>query len=282
MNDLKDTEFEQLKSRYVDIGCATYINNKFSDMCTAQERDNIFEFMHCLISVPQKYVREFWEFLSERTDLPSAVACIVFGGMNGFKGKLLNDKYLFLVNELKYSPKSLNMLKAVCEVCDIKLFEGKSIFGKPKVKLVFPSNLRELVRAWYDRLQNKIQPTAPHVPGDYDKLVEWWTNVNESDIANNELLFGAYQIMWFYNEVCNGGFDAFWDIAENQKWDLDKMQALFKKILQLKQVELFDKALQAHLNGQSCEKFNSEFDCNEMQNSVLPEIAKIVVGILNI
>ena len=143
--------------------------------------------------------------------------------------------------------------------------------------------LPELIRKYYGGLiaegVAKNQTTMLD-DDDYNKFVDWWSNVNEKDIENNETLFGAYQIMWYENEIANGGFDQFWDFAENSNWDLEKMQQTFKNMLPENQFSLFAEALEAHKNGQDCEKFNARFDYTAFENQILPEIAKKVVEIL--
>lgn len=268
--------FEALKDSFLKISFETY-NNAF-DARTENERRNVFELMYFLISVPAKYNARFYKFLIERIELPNIVACILFGSMNNLRGCNLNKKYGQLVYELKYSPKSLNMLKTVCSLCNIELIEGKSLFGKSKFKLIFPQDFREYVSSEFNKLpacapQNKICPDET-----YDKFVGWWAEVNEEDVKNDETLFGAYQVMCFYNEVCNGGFGQFWDFIEGNEWDLTQMRKVFGKLLPEKYFKLFESALKAHVKGQDCEKFNAKFDSVEMEQNVLPKIANTVVG----
>ncbi|MGN1053201.1 MAG: SMI1/KNR4 family protein [Candidatus Scatosoma sp.] len=141
--------------------------------------------------------------------------------------------------------------------------------------------LRELIYKYYSGLidvdSGKKQINAYR---EYNKFVDWWSDVNEKSIENNETLFGAYQIMWYYNEIANGGFDQFWDFAENNNWDLEKTQQTFKNLLTENQFSLFTEALEAHKSGQDCEKYNARFDYNGFEEHILPQIAKTVVGTL--
>ena len=173
----------------------------------------------------------------------------------------------------------MNTLKAICDITDIQLVERKSILGKPTVKLIFPQDFREGVLSEFDKLPNRMQANKPRLD-EYDEFVDWWSEVKENDIADNEILFGAYQIMWFYNEVCNGGFDQFWDFAATGNWDLNKMKNMFENLLPQKYFTLFAAALKANISGQSCEKYNDCFDYYEFEKQVLPIIAKMAVDIL--
>lgn len=110
----------------------------------------------------------------------------------------------------------------------------------------------------------------------YNKFVEWWSNVDEKDIAGDEQLFGAYQFMWYYNEVCNG-FDQFWDFAENAKWDLDKLSQTFQRLLPEDDFLYFEAALETHKAGEDCEEYNTHFGYDEFANIILPQIAQSVM-----
>lgn len=268
--------FEALKASFLKISFETY-NNRF-DARTQNERRNVFEFMYSLISVPAKYNTSFYKFLTERIELPNIVACILFGSMNKLKGCNLNKKYGQLVYELKYSPKSLNMLRTVCSLCNIGLIEGKSLFGKPKFKLIFPQDFREYIISEFDKLPARAPQNKICSDETYNKFVGWWAEANEEDVKNDETLFGAYQVMCFYNEVCNGGFGQFWDFVEGNEWDLTQMKITFGKLLPEKYFKLFESALEAHVKGQDCEKYNAEFDSLDMEKNVLPKIANTVVG----
>lgn len=87
--------------------------------------------------------------------------------------------------------------------------------------------------------------------------------------------------MCFYNEICNGGFDGFWDFAENSNWDMEQLKKHFKKLLPPTVYTLFEKAFNAHNHGKDCEEFNDEFEYDKMQDEILPELASKVMGILN-
>lgn len=280
MKEFIQDDIEHLKNDFLAISYETY-NNKFNGEHTAKERRDIFEFMSFLISVPERYNCAFYKFLIGRTELPNVVACILFGSMNKLKGCNLSEKYGQLVYELKYSPKSLNMLKSICGLCNIKLLEEKGLFGKPKVKLIFPQNFMEYVRSEYSKLPDKEPQKQICTDETYGRFISWWSEVREEEISNNEILFGAYQFMCLYNEVCNGGFGQFWDFAEDNKWNLNQMRNAFEKLLPEKQFELFCKALEAHEHGLDSERFNADFDYAEIERQVLPEIANLVIGVIN-
>lgn len=148
----------------------------------------------------------------------------------------------------------------------------------PEELIPVADTLIELIYKYYSGLIDVKNNSI--VSDEYNKFVDWWSNVNEKDIENNETLFGAYQIMWYENEIANGGFDQFWDFAENSNWDLEKMEQTFKSILPENQFSLFAEAFEAHKNGQDCEKFNVQFDYDAFDNQILPEIAKKVLEIL--
>ncbi len=159
----------------------------------------------------------------------------------------------------------------------------------PKSEKLTPvaDTLPELISKYYSGLLNIAgcddsdeKQTASYESKEYDFFVEWWSNVNEKDIENDEKLFGAYQIMWYYNEIANGGFDQFWDFAENSKWDLQRMQKRFDKLLPQEQVFLFSEALEAHMRGQDCEQYNALFDYSAFDEQILPQIAKMVAETL--
>lgn len=278
MNEIYNADFEVLKSNYVRISYETYVYNQFNGSHTLQERNNIYELMSLLIEIPPTYNHMFYQYLIERPDLPSVICCILFGALNKLKGCNLNKKYQILVHELKYSSKSFNMLKAICEICNIQLIERKSIFGNSKIKLTFPQNFREIIQTEFNKLSNREQVTDQC--DEYNKFVDWWSNVNENDISDNEMLFGAYQIMWYYNEICNGGFDQYWEFVTNCRWDLKQMQYIFNKMLPRKHFLLFSEALKAHISGQDCEKLNACFDYKAFEKQILPQIAKMVIGTL--
>lgn len=102
-------------------------------------------------------------------------------------------------------------------------------------------------------------------------------DVNEKDIENDEVLFAAYQLMWYYNEVCNGGFDQFWDFAENSKWDVEALRKRFRTLLPEDQFLCFEAALKKHMAGEDCEECNRFFDCDAFANIILPQIAQTVL-----
>lgn len=110
----------------------------------------------------------------------------------------------------------------------------------------------------------------------YDKFVEWWSNCDENMLSNNSLLLGACEVMTFYNEVCNGGFGQFFDYAEN--WDFNRTKELFKWLLPKDFYNLFCSALKAYENNEDCEKFNKEFNYNDMEQKILPKLAERVVN----
>lgn len=164
----------------------------------------------------------------------------------------------------------------------------------PKSEKLTPvaDTLKELISKYYSGLLNDLlndiagcnnpdkKQTASYEKDEYNFFIEWWSNVNEKDIENDEKLFGAYQIMWYYNEIANGGIDQFWDFAENSKWDLQRMQKRFGKLLPQEQVFLFSEALEVHMRGQDCEQYNALFDYSAFDEQILPQIAKMVAETL--
>ncbi len=111
---------------------------------------------------------------------------------------------------------------------------------------------------------------------DYDIFVGWYSDsCREYDTAmrNNPTLYGAYIAMSYHNEVCNGGFDQFWDYAENSKWDLEQIKTLFQQVLPADMYKLYVTALTTHNNGQDCEELNQQYDYDKMQDEVLPQLA---------
>lgn len=136
-------------------------------------------------------------------------------------------------------------------------------------------NLRELIYKYYNGLLDDEDIAAWRQSKAYDKFIKWWEDVDEKDIENDEVLFAAYQLMWYYNEVCNGGFDQFWDFAENSKWDVEVMRKRFQTLLTEDQFSCFEAALEKHMAGEDCEEFNKFFDCDAFANIILPQIAQI-------
>ena len=256
-------------------------SNKFTDNLTEKEQQDITRFMTYLVSVPSQLNLEFGEFLYKGIHLPLVIASILFSAMNNIKKFDINPKYQILKYETKYSPKSLNLLKTICDLYDIKIIEKKGILGKEKVKFVFPIGFRDRIINESLSLPKETKTLGNSQSDSYDDFVDWWSNCDEDEISKNKTLFEAYQIMWFYNEVCNGGFDQFWDFAEDSEWDLQQIQKSFKKILPANLYSLFDEALKAHLNGENCEKFNREFDYDTIENDVLPKLAQKVMKIVN-
>lgn len=111
---------------------------------------------------------------------------------------------------------------------------------------------------------------------DYDKFVEWWTSCDEKEISSNSLLFGAYQIMCFHNEICNGGFGQFFDYAED--WDWERTTKLFKWLLPKEEYKVFCDALEANKKDEDCESFNEAYNYDIMEQKVLPKLAERVVS----
>ena len=256
-------------------------NNKFTNNLTEKEKQDITRFMAYLVSVPSQHNMEFGEFIYKGIQLPLVIASILFSSMNNIKKFDIDSKYQLLKYETKYSPKSLNLLKTICNLYDIKIIEKKGSLGKEKVKFVFPTVFREKIIQESLSLPKETKTPDNSQSDAYDDFVDWWSSCDEDEISNNKTLFEAYQFMWFYNEVCNGGFSQFWDFAEDSEWDLQQMQKSFEKILPANMYALFSKALKAHLNGENCEKYNREFDYDTIENDVLPKLAKTVMKIAN-
>ncbi|MCM1546507.1 MAG: DMP19 family protein [Clostridiales bacterium] len=280
-----DMYMELQTQKYIDtfLDCAynTYNENKFTGNVTEREKQDITQLLFILVSVPNELNKVFCDFMFQRAELPIVVSFILFVSMNNIKKFDINQKYSILKNETKYSCKSLNMLKTICAVYDIGLEEKQNIFRKTKIKLVFPLGFKERVLQEQKYLPAKGNKLNSTLSSDYDNFVKWWADCRESEISNNETLFGAYQIMCFYNEICNGGFDQFWDFAENSNWDIEQMKKTFKKLLPSTFYALFEKALYAHNNGKDCEEYNNEFEYDKMQDEILPELASRVMKILN-
>lgn len=138
-------------------------------------------------------------------------------------------------------------------------------------------DIEELIYKYYSGLLTDEDIAVWQQGKAYNKFVEWWSNVDEKDIAGDEQLFGAYQLMWYYNEVCNGGFDQFWDFAENAKWDWDKLRQTFKDLLPENQFLYFEAALETHKAGEDCKEYNTHFGYDEFANIILPQIAQSVM-----
>lgn len=255
-------------------------NNKFTLDITEKEKRDIAQFMGNLVSVPTDLSEDFCIFIFNRTELPAVVASVLFASMNKMKGFDIDKKYFILKNEVKYSPKSLNMLKTICDIYEIKLEEKRSIFGKTKIKLEFPLGFKEKVLQEKKNLVKKTEDADQAFANEYVDFVNWWVSCKESEISSNEILFGAYQVMHFYNEVCNGGFDQFWDFVEDSNWDIEQIKKSFKELLPFDFYTLFENALKAHSDGEDCEKYNSEFDYDKMQDEVLPQLAGKVIKII--
>lgn len=150
----------------------------------------------------------------------------------------------------------------------------------PEEIIPVADDLRELIYKYYSGLLGDEDIAAWRQSNAYNKFVEWWSNVDEKGIENNEQLFGAYQLMWYYNEVCNGGFDQFWDFADNAKWDLEQLRKTFQTLLTEDQFLYFEAALNTHRDGEDCEAYNVHFDYDGFANTILPQIAESVVKIL--
>ncbi len=161
-------------------------------------------------------------------------------------------------------------------VSTVGLFSGiASLIGfmkKPKSHYV-----SELIYKYYSGSLNDEDIVAWRQNKAYNKFVKWWGDVNEKDIENDEVLFAAYQLMWYYNEVCNGGFDQFWDFAENSKWDVEALRKRFRTLLPEDQFLCFEAALKKHMAGEDCEECNRFFDCDAFANIILPQIAQTVL-----
>ena len=267
-------------NRFTEISLELY-KNKFSSEITEKEKRDINRFMAYLVNVPRQQNTEFCEFLFQGIHLYTVIASILFASMNNIKKFDITAKYQILKKESKYTTKPLNLLNAICDLYDIKLIEKKDFFGKAKVKLVFPKGLKNKIINGFVFLPNETKKADKSLMNAYNDFVSWWSDCDENEISSNEILFGAYQVMWFYNEVCNGGFDQFWDFAENSEWDFNQMQKTFKKMLPADFYSLFDNALKEHLGGNDCENFNLDFDYDRMENEILPQIAKTAIDIIN-
>lgn len=138
-------------------------------------------------------------------------------------------------------------------------------------------NLSELIYKYYSGLLNDEDIVAWQQIRANNKLVQWWGDVDEKEIENDEVLFAAYQLMCYYNEVCNGGFDQFWDFAENSKWDVEALRKRFQTILPEDQFLCFEAALEKHIAGKDCEECNSFLDYDAFENIILPQIAETVL-----
>ena len=135
-------------------------------------------------------------------------------------------------------------------------------------------NLWELIYKYYNGLLDDEDIAAWRQNKAYDKFIKWWEDVDEKDIENDEVLFAAYQLMWYYNEVCNGGFDQFWDFAESSEWDMEVMRKRFQTLLTEDQFSCFKAALEKHMAGEDCEECNKFFDRDAFANIILPQIAQ--------
>ena len=79
----------------------------------------------------------------------------------------------------------------------------------PEEMIPVTDDLQELIYKYYSGLLGDEDIAARQQSNAYNKFVEWWSNVDEKSIENDEQLLGAYQVMWYYNEVCNGGLTNF-------------------------------------------------------------------------
>ena len=138
-------------------------------------------------------------------------------------------------------------------------------------------NLGELIYKYYSGLLNDEDIAAWQQNKANNKFVKWWGDVDEKEIENDEVLFAAYQLMCYYNEVCNGGFDQFWDFAENSKWDVEALRKRFQTLLTEDQFSCFKAALEKHMAGEDCEECNKFFDYDAFENIILPQIAETVL-----
>lgn len=111
----------------------------------------------------------------------------------------------------------------------------------------------------------------------WSTFLDWWVacTIDENKIKTNPLLLGAERIMCLDNEVNNGGFDQFWDYAED--WDMEQTLKLFQQFLPKQVLAVYEKAYKAHQNGKDCEQYNEEYDYKLMSQRVLPELAKKVI-----
>lgn len=179
------------------------------------------------------------------------------------------------------------ILYAVAAVCIVLavIFDTRYVFDFVAGGCLLAAIVMTVV---YVRLKNKerggkfapvAKMTAEEIYGDesrdnYDKFVQWWVDCDENEIKSNSVLLGAHRVMSWYNEVCNGGFGQFFDFAEN--WDMRRTSELFKYLLPKDFYDLFERALQAHISGGDCERFNGEFDYAKMENEILPELTERV------
>lgn len=158
-------------------------------------------------------------------------------------------------------------------ICDECIYLCKN----PEEMIPVADDLQELIYKYYSGLLSDGDIVALQQRDAYNQFVEWWSNVDEKSLENDEQLFGAYQLMWYYNEVCNGGFDQFWDFADNAKWDLEQLRKTFRTLLPEDQFLYFEAALNAHRDGEDCEAYNLHFDYDGFANTILPQIAESVL-----
>ena len=112
----------------------------------------------------------------------------------------------------------------------------------------------------------------------WNKFVDWWAECDEQEISKNELLDFAFKVMWFNDEVLNGGYYQFFD-NKGEQWDMKKTSKLFKKYLPKEIYNQFDLAQKAFKRDDDCEEFTNEYDEAKMQ-SFLEELARKVVNII--
>ncbi|MGN1099732.1 MAG: SMI1/KNR4 family protein [Christensenellales bacterium] len=161
-------------------------------------------------------------------------------------------------------------------ICDECIY----LCRNPEEIIPVADDLRELIDKYYGGSLGDEDIAAWQQSNAYNKFIEWWSNVDEKSIENDEQLVGAYRLMWYYNEVSNGGFDQFWDFADNAEWDLEQLRKTFETLLPEDQFLYFEAALGTHMDGKDCEAYNAHFDYDGFANTILPQIAESVVNIL--
>ena len=117
---------------------------------------------------------------------------------------------------------------------------------------------------------------------DFSKYKRWWEDSSIHEVESNNTLFAAYQLMYLYNEVQNGGFEQFFNYAKEVQWNFDKMKLDFKRLLPSDFYKLFIRAMKAYKSGNEgqCIQFSDKINYKKLENEIMPQVAKNILPLI--
>jgi hypothetical protein len=259
-----------------DVYSRLFVKNDFSKELTVKAKQDITEFLSFLISINKDNQKTFLQYLLSTASYPEYVASVLFANMNKIEINRATEQYNWIIAEQKHTKKPLQMIESIINIYDIKIVNRKTLFGKTKILFEFPTS-------FYGRIIEEVKSLPPKevkkeiISGDdWDNFVDWW-GICDEDELKDDLHLGAYMMMWYHNEVLNGGYTQFFD--NKSDWDFDKVATLFEKFLPQKEFLNFSKAIERFKNGGDCEEFNKDYE-EESVELVLQKMAKRIVKTL--